>query len=178
MSQDSHSLTGLLERIRALKIKTEEVQSLIGLHKDVDIALAGYQYTGAAALRLLSSSSDDVIREMVASNPNTPFDLLMDLAQEFPRGFILNPVFEHLFIENSNFLESLPEETVGKLIGYPECPVDLLEWAFKYYKRSDHRDLIYQGIVRSPNASKKMISNILKTRPKSETDISHQEGYL
>jgi hypothetical protein len=115
---------------------------------------------------------------MVASNSNTPFDLLIDLAQEFPRGFILNPIFEHLFIENSNFLESLPEETVGKLIGYPECPVDLLEWAFKYYKRSDHRDLIYQGIVRSPNASKKMISNILKTRPKSETDISHQEGYL
>ena len=178
MSQESKSFADLLDRIRDLTLRTEEVQSLIGLSKDVDLALAAYQHTGASSLRLLSNSSESIIRELIVSNPNTPLDLLIELSQEFPRGLLLNPVFEHLFIENSNFLESLPEETVGKLIGYPECPIDLLEWAFEYYKRSEHRDLIYQGIVRNPSSSKQMILKILKARSKSESDISHQEGLL
>ncbi|MBA3923243.1 MAG: hypothetical protein H0X31_16740 [Nostocaceae cyanobacterium] len=44
-------------------------------------------------LRELVSSNDKAICEEVVSNPNTPTDVLLSLAELFPQQFLSNPVF-------------------------------------------------------------------------------------
>ncbi|HET8842085.1 MAG TPA: hypothetical protein VFN35_11495 [Ktedonobacteraceae bacterium] len=46
----------------------------------------------ASLLERLARDPHDQIRQAVAGNPNTPWPLLVQLAWEFPRAFLSNPV--------------------------------------------------------------------------------------
>lgn len=56
------------------------------------ILVAGNPATSTHLLETLAQDQDEQVRKTVASNPNTPWPILEDLAWEFPREFFHNPV--------------------------------------------------------------------------------------
>lgn len=61
--------------------------------------IASNSSTSPAILTELSNNSNLQIRSLVASNPNTPVDILMKLGEEFPDEILENPVFNLLLLE-------------------------------------------------------------------------------
>jgi transcriptional regulator with XRE-family HTH domain len=55
-----------------------------------------------AILIKLSEDPDYDVRQEVASNPNTPIEILERLGAEFPESIINNPIFNILLLENPN----------------------------------------------------------------------------
>lgn len=71
------------------------------------------------------SNSYKAVHEAVASNPNTPIDVLFYLGMRFPKQLLNNPVFSLLILENPNFLEQMPSATQYSLHAYCETPENL-----------------------------------------------------
>jgi uncharacterized membrane-anchored protein YhcB (DUF1043 family) len=62
--------------------------------------LACAEDTSVEVLQQLSKDSDREIRSLVASNPNTPTEILLKLGKQFPEAVIDNPIFGLLLLEN------------------------------------------------------------------------------
>ncbi len=77
----------------------------------------------------LGSSSDDAIRKSVASNPNTPSNVLLKLGAQFPGQLLNNPIFPLLILENPNLLENMPAATLRSLLKQDTVPSGFLSWA-------------------------------------------------
>lgn len=68
-------------------------------------------------LTKLSTSEDFCTRRNVATNPNTPSEILIRLANEFPDEFFANPILNLLTLEYPKFFEELiPFNTLISLI--------------------------------------------------------------
>lgn len=84
--------------------------------------IASAEDTPADILEKLSSDSDRTVRALVASNPNTPTEVLFNLGAEFPDEITANPIFNLLMLENpgSEFIRlSLARSST--------TPIDVLE---------------------------------------------------
>jgi len=73
---------------------------------------AGNPETPAAELERLATCDDADVREAVARHPNTPPEVLYDLAGDFPEAFFENPVLELLFLEDPSLLERVSESAL------------------------------------------------------------------
>lgn len=49
---------------------------------------------------------------ILATNPNTPTEVLLNLGAEFPEQLLDNPVFFLLLLENLNLVEQMPVTTL------------------------------------------------------------------
>ncbi|MEO1762449.1 MAG: hypothetical protein AAFR83_10835 [Cyanobacteria bacterium J06629_18] len=85
--------------------------------------------TSPQFLQHLSSSSDTLIRENIAANPNTPTEILLELGAEFPQQLLDNPIFYLLLLENPNFVSDIPIITLQSLLKLDEVPSSFLELA-------------------------------------------------
>ena len=84
--------------------------------------------TSANRLRELSKSLDQVIRQAVAQNPNTPPDILIRLFDKFPVQVLHNPVLNFILLENPNFFEEI--YYAHKLVFHQnKLPDFFIEWA-------------------------------------------------
>ena len=66
--------------------------------------LAKDETTAPKILADLAKSEDDLTRKYVASNPNTPIEVLLNICFEFPKEVINNSVLPLLIIENPYLL--------------------------------------------------------------------------
>ena len=73
---------------------------------------AGNLETPATELERLATCDDADVREAVARHPNTPPEVLYDLAGDFPEAFFENPVLELLFLEDPSLLERVSESAL------------------------------------------------------------------
>ncbi len=73
-------------------------------------------------LRELAYSDNKGICEGVVSNPNTPIDALLKLAELFPQQFLANPVFPLLLLENPNLPIEISYWTLLKILEQDEIP--------------------------------------------------------
>ncbi|GHO47268.1 hypothetical protein [Ktedonospora formicarum] len=78
--------------------------------------------TPPATLKQLGRAKDPLIRRAVTQNPNTPLPLLLDLAQQFPREFLDNPVIPLLTLTQPNFMKAAPRETWKRLLLFEDLP--------------------------------------------------------
>jgi hypothetical protein len=85
-----------------------------------------------ARLEALANHIDAEVRLLVASNPNTPVSVLLDLGQEFPSQLLKNPILPILFLEDPNFLLSIPDKTLLALLCAYEAPLMLIEYAINH----------------------------------------------
>ncbi|MBD2577073.1 HEAT repeat domain-containing protein [Oscillatoria sp. FACHB-1406] len=91
--------------------------------------------TSPQQLRELSYSSDKQTRQLVAANPNTPTEVLLDLGAEFPKELLNNPVFTLIWLEQPDLVRVMPESTLAKLIECKAVPLFLLEQATNHPER-------------------------------------------
>ncbi|MGE5658041.1 MAG: hypothetical protein ACM37W_15660 [Actinomycetota bacterium] len=87
-------------------------------------------------LRALSLSEDDLTRKNVATNPNTPTEVLLELGGEFPEQLFSNPVFSLLFLENPGLFYQMPIDTLLAILQHEKVPLFVLELAV--IQRSSH----------------------------------------
>lgn len=66
--------------------------------------LAQDETTPSEILANLANSEEAQTRKYVASNPNTPVEILLNICFKFPKQVISNPVIPLLLLENSNLL--------------------------------------------------------------------------
>jgi Leucine rich repeat variant len=90
------------------------------------MSLPDYSLTEAAGaetspnrLKELACSTDRAIRQAVASNPNTPADVLWELGLEFPTEVWKNPVLPLLEMVDPNFWEHIPRQMFCCLLACP-----------------------------------------------------------
>jgi Leucine rich repeat variant len=79
-------------------------------------------------LRKLADTYNGVVRKLVASNPNTPPDLLIELFIEHPHQVLKNPVIELLLLENPDFFKQL-YQTNPYIFNEDTLPSLFLDWA-------------------------------------------------
>ena len=97
-------------------------------------------------LQELAKHRDKKIRQNVAANPNTPTQVLIKLGETFPEKVLENPVFPLLLLENPNFLEEMPQETLLELLKCPTVPESFLEWAI-----SQKNHPYQQAVAKNPS---------------------------
>ncbi len=86
------------EKLCQLAKQSPELARLVAKNESADSEL----------LQELAFSSDNITREGVATNPNTPTEVLLKLGAEFPRQLLDNPVFSLLLLENPKLVEEIP----------------------------------------------------------------------
>jgi len=68
----------------------------------------------------------------LAADPNTPADILFQLAGQFPEQFCANPVFPLLPLEHPDMATRMPTSALGGLLRYAGVPGDFLSYLAAY----------------------------------------------
>ncbi|MBE9115127.1 hypothetical protein IQ249_04360 [Lusitaniella coriacea LEGE 07157] len=131
-------------------------------------------------LAKLSKSDDKLTRQSVTANPNTRIEILLRLGREFPKEFLENPVFLLICLENPNFVQTIPEDTLSRLLRCQDAPLFLLERAASYPERR----IRTQAVDRAPlNFLAKLVQNpyedvrmVIAENPKIPIPLLEQLG--
>jgi hypothetical protein len=94
-----------------------------------DAQMAVNPNTDPQLLRKISAAKDWELRQLVASNPNTPMDILWQLGIDFPEAILSNPIFELLQIERLHLVAEIPHETLTSLLQCERVPRNFMEYA-------------------------------------------------
>lgn len=78
--------------------------------------------TTASQLARLAQDADPRMRAQVAAHPNTPADLLGQLAVEFPAEVLSNPALPLLRLAHPNLLKDWPDAALLALLKLPSAP--------------------------------------------------------
>lgn len=114
--------------------------------------------TNPNLLRKLGLSEDRDIRERVATNPNTPIEVLLELGIQFPEQVLSNPVLLLLLLENLNLIEQMPSATLIriKIALHPKTPVHILEQLAQ-----DENYSVREAVIENPNLPKSVLEQVL-----------------
>ncbi len=177
MTETPNSNVDITSRIQDPQCTTENLSAWAGLSTENDRLIAAHKNAGAETLNKLSRSDDEKTREIVTGNPNASINVLMDLADDYPRAFLLNPAFDIIVLEDPGVLERLYESTLAKILAQKECPQKIIDWAYNFYKKkSRYSSRVLMGIVKNPYTPVKTINAILKVD--SDVEVTCQEGCL
>lgn len=122
-------------------------------------------------LEELSGDENRDIRLLVASNPNTPAEVLFELSEEFPEAVTANPIFDILILENPGSgsirlclarSSSTSQETLARLS-------DTLKF-------EDER--ICRAIARNGNTPIHLLEKLASWEPEDEDNGYGDEGWL
>lgn len=114
--------------------------------------------TAPSILEELALHEDVEVRQAVARNPNTSLSILFQLGEEFPDEFFNNPVFPLLSLENPDFYQAIPDNTLQNLLVHESVPHSWLEWALT--ETDDW--LFYESLVANPITSRAILEEIVK----------------
>jgi hypothetical protein len=85
--------------------------------------------TNPQLLRKIATEPDGDLRRLVASNPNTPTDILWQLGIDFPEAILSNPIFELLQLEHLQLVAEIPHATLTSLLQCERVPKSFMEYA-------------------------------------------------
>lgn len=85
--------------------------------------------TDPQILRKLAAEQDGDLRRLIASNPNTPTDLLWQLGIDFPEAILANPVFKLLQLEHLHLAAKIPHCTLTSLLQCDRVPRAFMDYA-------------------------------------------------
>lgn len=134
-------------------------------HESIELAIIVAKNPSATPelLRELSFINNIKIRESLVSNPNTPKDILFELAGEFPQEFIANPILDLLLLENPQLPLDISYWTLRKLLTLKEVPGWLLTGAAVH----PNSEIVY-FVARHPQTSIEILHQII---PRSHDDV-------
>src|SRR3569832_911253 len=110
-------------------------------------------------LRELSNSNDVITRQIVAANPNTPTDVLLNLGGEFPEQLLNNAIFSLLWLENPNLLNEMPRTTLLSILKHESVPVSFLEWAVNQLEAE-----VQLAVAMNAQASKTLLEQLVRSQ--------------
>ncbi len=138
------------DKLRVLAYESVELGRLVATNPSAEPEL----------LRELASSQDKATREGVTTNPNTPTDVLLKLAGDFPRQFFSNPVLSLLMLENPNLATDISYWSLLKLLKQDDVP----EW-FLACAAMHSNSLVLEAVAKHKQASEKVLEQLaIKSR--------------
>jgi hypothetical protein len=123
------------------------LELLLGHSVKSDRMVAVHPRASDAILSRLAQSADRQTRRGVATNPQTPKEILLKLAPTFAGEFFLNPVFDLLLLEDPYLLDALPITVIKNILRRDDCPASLLRWAAAHGGRSHHLALVARSTI-------------------------------
>lgn len=152
-----------LQRVHHLdrhKKLLQKIDTLLGLFPEFDREIAQRSDLDEGDLIRLSSSTDEPTKHHVALNPNTPSEVLLKLAPEFPRAFYKNPAFDWLILENPDLLFEMKQGVLKHILSLRDCPQSFLQWAAR--NGSDSEKLV---VVRRLDVEDELLEIIVAGKP-------------
>ena len=98
-------------------------------------------------------------RQAIATNPNTSKEVLLELAEEFPREVLDNPVFSNLNIEDSDWLKHISDQGLQALLEHEKVPPRFLQWAVNFCGYTGYEVLMM--LLKNPKLSKEFLDKII-----------------
>ncbi len=121
---------------------------------DLQSAAADPQ-TPPASLAELATGADLDLRRAIASNPNTPGEVLCTLGADFPEEFLANPALLLLLLAEPNLADRMPLATLRVLSRYETLPAAILAGAAR---RGDFQ--IEQALAANPQTPAPILSDL------------------
>jgi hypothetical protein len=112
----------------------------------------------ADRLETLAYHWDRQTRRNVASNPNTPANILVYLLPEFPRSVAENPVLELLQLADLGLMASILEDDLIKILADRQPPTLFIEEAIRRRTRN-----LTSALLKQPQLTAETIEQILDT---------------
>ena len=138
------------EKLRVLAYESVELGRLVATNPSAEPEL----------LRELASSEDKATREAVTTNPNTPTDVLLRLAGDFPQQFFSNPVLSLLMLENPNLATDISYWSLLKLLKQDNAPEWFLACAVMH-----SNSLVLEAVAKHKQASEPILVQLaMKSR--------------
>ncbi len=154
LAQEAASETTLCTRLQELALQNIELARVVAANAVTDGELLGE----------LSCSEDRETRQAVASNPNTPTDVLFKLGVEFPQELLDNVVFSLLLLENPNLASDIPEDTLASLLKLATVPDAFIEWGL-----TRKRSQIMFAVAMNPKIGKDALQTLIEEAGKHWT---------
>ena len=120
--------------------------------------LAKEESTAPEKLRELANSSDPITRRYVAANHNVPPDVLIKLAEQFPRQVFNNPAIDLLLLETPNLFSGISADALCSLLKR-EVPERAIEYALN---STDERFKL--AILMNPQTSSEILKQLAKSK--------------
>lgn len=108
---------------------SEQLESVFGVDTSIDRLLAKHPNSATELLEKLSHSSDKKVCRNVAANPNIPRQVLINLAQVYPKAFFRNPAISSILRNDSTIPYDFDRLKLRKILASKDCPDILGEWA-------------------------------------------------
>ncbi len=110
------------------QVVVSETTATIDLHRQ-ESQMARNPHTSPQVLHKLASSKNWELRRLVASNPNTPTEVLWQLGIDFPETILANPIFELLQLEYLHLAAEIPHCTLTSLLQCDRVPRSFMDYA-------------------------------------------------
>jgi hypothetical protein len=131
-----------------------------------DAQMAVNPTTDPQLLRQISTSKDWELRQLVASNPNTPIDILWQLGIDFPESILSNPIFELLQIERLHLVAEIPHETLTSLLQCERVPKNFMEYAVGQQDYS-----LWLAVAYNPYTSSTLLEKLAKKSRRQDREL-------
>lgn len=148
------------DRLERHKCLLRQIDTLLGVFPEFDREIAQRKDLDGSDLVRLSSSTDGPTKHYVALNPNTPSEILIMLAPEFPRAFYKNPAFDWLLVENPDLLFKMKQGVLKHILTLRDCPASFLQWAAR---NGDDSEKL--AVVRRIDVSIELLRNVIAGTP-------------
>lgn len=109
------------------------------------------------SLRKIATSADWELRRLVASNPNTPTEVLWQLGVDFPEAVLNNPIFELLQLERIQLAAEIPHATLTSLLQCERVPRNLMEYAVSQQDYS-----LWLAVAYNPHTPRTLLENLAR----------------
>lgn len=119
--------------------------------------LAKDETTSPEKLRELASSDDAITRQNVVMNPNVPPDVLIKLAEQFPKHVFNNPAIDLLLLETPNLFSGTSADILCSLLKR-KVPASMIQYAAN---STDERFKL--AILMNPQTSREVVEKLKKS---------------
>ncbi len=109
------------------------------------------------SLRQIATGKDWELRRLVASNPNTPTDVLWQLGLDFPEAILSNPIFQLLQLEQLQLAAEVPHATLTSLLQCERVPQNFMDYAVSQQDYS-----LWLAVAYNPHTPSQLLENLAR----------------
>ncbi len=123
------------------------------------------------SLRQIATGDDWELRRLVASNPNTPTDILWQLGLDFPEAILSNPIFQLLQLEQLQLAAEVPHATLTSLLQCEQVPQNFMEYAVSQQDYS-----LWLAVAYNPHTPSRLLENLARKSRHQDRELIRAVG--